>query len=89
MEKDCQKVVALVKDDDSQPGLVDKYVEDCRQGAGKLVSYRILEEEIDEIGLFARVVTDVIFMEGDQQKTNTGTIFLIKTGNDWKLTKIR
>ncbi|MHB8792099.1 MAG: hypothetical protein ACYC6O_01985 [Thermoleophilia bacterium] len=86
-DKDCQAVAALVNDAD--PQLVEKYVEDCIQVADKFVGYRILEQSIDEIGLFARVETEVTFMEGGQEKTNTGTRFLVRIDNEWKLTEIR
>ena len=86
-ENDCEKLRDLV-----HPQLADKEVEECKQHPDKLVSYRILGENIDwNIGLAvtAGVETELTFREDGKEKTNTVRRILEKTLiGDWYITSI-
>lgn len=86
-ENDCEKLRGLV-----QPQLADKEVEECKQHPDKLVSYRVLGEDIDwNIGMavIAGVEIEVTFREEGKEKTNTVKRILEKTiFGDWYITSI-
>ena len=85
-ENNCQEVADLVTD--TRPKLADRYVNDCKQIAERLVSYSIKGETIDGNGLIAKVDLEVTIEENSVEKTNFVTRFLVKRGDDWKLTEI-
>lgn len=81
-KKDCQKVAELVTD--TYPELADKYVNDCKQI--EFISHSVKGETFDT-GVFAHVDVEVTIKENGVEKTNSGTRFLVKRGDDWKLTE--
>ena len=83
-ENDCQKVADLVSDTSQQPA--DTYVNDCKKYADKIVGYSIGQTTY-VTSVSAAVETEVTIKENGVEKTNSAPQFLVKSGDDWKLTK--
>lgn len=86
-ENNCQEVPDLVID--RRPEVVDSYVNSCERFADKLVSYSIKGETIDATPLgknSAVVDTEVTLREDNGEETNSAPQYLVKRGDDWKLT---
>lgn len=83
-ENNCQEVADLVSD--ASPKTPDKYVNECKQEADKLVSYSIKGETIYENGYGAWVDTEVTIKVDGGEKTNSAPQILVNRGGDWKLT---
>ena len=81
-ERNCQAVADLVTD--TYPELADRYVNACKQTT--LVSYSIKGETFDT-SVFAHVDVEVTIKEDGVEKTSSATLFLVKRGDDWKLTE--
>jgi len=81
-EKDCQKVADLVVD--NYPELADRYINDCKRI--EFISHSIKGETFDS-DVFAHVDVEVTIKENGVEKTNSGTLFLVKRGDGWKLTE--
>lgn len=81
-ERNCQAIADLVTD--TYPELADRYVNACKHTT--LVSYSIKGETFDT-DVFAHVDFEVTIKENGVEKTNSGTRFLVKRGDDWKLTE--
>lgn len=91
-ENNCQEIANLVND--TYPELADRYVKDCPQIADRLVSYSIKRETITNNfygatidGLVAWVEVEVTIKENGEEETNSVKLFLVKRGDDWKLSE--
>ncbi|MHB1465153.1 MAG: hypothetical protein ACYCXU_08595 [Thermoleophilia bacterium] len=83
-ERNCHAIADLVTD--TYPELADRYVKDCPQVADSLVSYSIGQTTY-VTGVSAVVDVDVTIKENGKEKTNSVTQFLVKRGDEWKLTE--